>query len=209
MRIDVAISVDLLSNIDFIDAVNIEYTDFLSTMIILQYKIILTLYWQFGSLNNTYVYNSKFSDLNNFLDIDARHLIQETQEIVRCNSYEQIIFLRNFKKLRRIIDNKSSALGYAMAFGKIIFLSSYKKLKTDKNVRQFLLVRKEIKKFFLTLIKNPQSIVSMDECDLLKINTNLAAKLCNDMKITVIPVNLLLNKDVSLDIAEKYGRVIF
>lgn len=178
-------------------------------MIILQYKIILTLYWQFGSLNNTYVYNSKFSDLNNFLDIDARHLIQETQEIVRCNSYEQIIFLRNFKKLRRIIDNKSSALGYAMAFGKIIFLSSYKKLKTDKNVRQFLLVRKEIKKFFLTLIKNPQSIVSMDECDLLKINTNLAAKLCNDMKITVIPVNLLLNKDVSLDIAEKYGRVIF
>lgn len=77
MRIDVAISVDLLSNIDFIDAVNIEYTDFLSTMIILQYKIILTLYWQFGSLNNTYVYNSKFSDLNNFLDIDARHLIQE------------------------------------------------------------------------------------------------------------------------------------
>lgn len=40
MRIDVAISVDLLSNIDFVDAVNIEYTDFLSTMIILQYNVI-------------------------------------------------------------------------------------------------------------------------------------------------------------------------
>ena len=203
-QFDNAISVDILSDTDIIDR-SIDLGIFFSTMIILQYKLILLFWNHFKSLPSPNTFSQKFEDMNSYIYNDVVNLLSKTQEIVQNKNYKLIAFLRDYNQAKCIMENNFSTLGYSLAIGKLLFLRGNKNRKSD-NVKSLSIVSTQLVKFFTGLSNDAQVLIpGTDQSQLLNLNQDLATDLIRNIMIKEIPRKLIRN---DINIAEKYGKRI-
>ena len=209
MNTDSAIQIDLLSKIEAINTNMLSEIVFLNTLLILQYKLCLD-FWSYFSKVNDELYDRRksFSSVNDMLASDINRLKTNVINIIDRKKYTELICIREYKIITKMMDTINSTLGYAMAFGKVGFWSRTVLGQVKGNITYLNTTSMGLINEFIVRLKEAPLKPSDQECQLFNIDKKLYMTIYESMEIRNAPHNLLKKWDASsLNLAFKYGKI--